>query len=479
MNSEPAHKEYDAIVIGSGPNGLAAGIVLAQNGHSVLMVEGRDTIGGGMRTAEVTLPGYHHDICSSAYPMGIASPLFRELPLDQHGLKWVHSEAVVAHVMMDQSAVMIYNSLERTAESLGVDGPGYVKLLNKFLPKIDQLLSDVLAPIGIPKNPFLMSKFGMRGGFSAKFISKLLFRHERTRAMFAGMAAHSVLPLDSFMTGAVGLIFCVTAHGQGWPIVQGGAQKLTDALGSYFKSLGGEIVTNFSVANLKQLPSSKIILFDTSPSGMAQIADDQIPSGYRRSLEKFQYGPGVFKLDWALSDPIPWLAKECQESSTVHVGGTFEEVAESEKMVWGNQPSKKPFLILVQPSLADPSRAPQGKHTAWAYCHVPKGYDVDMTDAIENRIEEYAPGFRDCILKRTPISPSSLAEYNPNNIGGDVTGGAMTLKQVLFRPTRRNYRTPNPKLWLCSASTPPGGGVHGMCGYHAANQALKQIRNPK
>jgi phytoene dehydrogenase-like protein len=464
-------------VIGSGPNGLAAAIELARAGATVLVVEALDEVGGGTRSAELTLPGFIHDVCSAVHPMGILSPFFRELPLAEHGLRWLRPRASVAHPMPDGRAVMLYRSLERTGEGLGRDDRAWARMVAPFLDDPHALLADLMAPLRIPAHPMAMLRFGLRAAFSANRLARLCFRDERARALFAGCAAHSVLPLGQPLTAALGLLFAITAHVEDWPVAEGGSHAITRALASTLRSLGGRIETGRRIERLDQLPDSRVVLFDTSPEQLARIAGDALPAGYRRRLGRYRYGPGVFKLDWALDGPIPWQDPACREASTVHVGGTLEELCASERDMVRGRHSERPFLILCQQSEVDPTRAPEGRHTGYAYCHVPHGSTVDRSDAIERQVERFAPGFRDRILARHAMNTADFERSNPNYKGGAITGGVADAFQLWTRPVARldPYSTPNPRLFLCSAATPPGGGVHGQCGYWAARSALKRL----
>ncbi|WP_213158445.1 NAD(P)/FAD-dependent oxidoreductase [Parachlamydia sp. AcF125] len=469
-------KNYDAIVIGTGPNGFAAAITLAQAGLSVGMFEAKDTIGGGMRSTELTLPGYVHDVCSAIHPLGVGSPFFRSLPLEKHGLKWIFPSAALAHPFDDGTAVTLEPSIEKTSKNLGIDGAAYRRILTDCVKRWDNLIDDLLGPLHFPKHPLQMAWFA---GFCLQPATKLarqLFREERARGFFAGLAAHSMLPLERYLTSAFALILNILGHTTGWPIPEGGSQNIANALASFFRSLGGEIHTNSPIECLEQLPSSQVVLCDVSPKQLLKIASNQLSDRYKRILENYRYGPGVFKVDWALSQPIPWKAKECLRAGAVHLGGTLEEIAQSEREVWENLHPQKPYIILAQQSLFDSTRAPKGKHTAWGYCHVPNGSDINMTEVIEAQIERFAPGFKDCILAKTTKSAQQFEQYNPNYVGGDINGGVQDLSQLFTRPAARlvPYSTPHKGLYICSASTPPGGGVHGMCGYHAAQAALKQ-----
>jgi phytoene dehydrogenase-like protein len=464
-----------ACVVGSGPNGLAAAIVLAQAGLAVEVFEAEPTPGGAARTMELTLPGFHHDFGAAVHPLAAGSPFFSSLPLQDHGLAWIHSPAPLAHPLNDGTAVVLERDLERAAHSLAADGVAWQKLMQPFVERWRDFAPDVLRPISImPKHPWLMARFGMNALFSAQTIASR-FRSDRARALFAGLAAHSFLALDELLSGAFGMMMAIPAHAVGWPIARGGSQSLTNALCSYLATLGGKINTSSRVESLAGLSDYDLILCDVTPRQLLKIAGPRLSEGHKHSLSRFRYGFGVFKVDYALCAPIPWKASECLRAATVHLGGTFEEIAASEKSTRNGQPADRPFILLAQPSLFDPSRAPAGRHTAWAYCHVPNGSRVDMLPRIEDQIERFAPGFRDCVLARHIFSPANLEIMDANLIGGDVGGGAMDLRQFLFRPTWRYYATSARDIYICSASTPPGGGVHGMCGYHAAKAALTRL----
>jgi phytoene dehydrogenase-like protein len=466
---------YDAVVIGSGPNGLAAAIHLAQQQLSVLVVEAADEIGGGVRSAELTLPGFTHDVCSAIHPLTIASPFFRTLPLDKFGLEFIQPAASLAHPLDDGTAVLLKKSITETIAGLGADGKNYERLVTVLARNWDVLAEDILAPLGIPRNPFFMAAFGLKSFASAKSLINQYFGETRARALFAGNAAHSMIPLEDIPSAAFGLVLLLTAHAVGWGFPKSGAKNISFALRDYFLSLGGKIETNTRVENIDELPASRVVLFDVTPRQIIEIAGHRLPDSYRRRLETYKYGAGVFKMDFALNEPIPWKAKACFEAGTVHLGGTFEEIAQSEREHEQGKISEKPFVLVAQNSLFDQTRAPAGKHTAWAYCHVPNNSPVDMTEIIENQIERFAPGFRDCILAKAVKSPAELERYNANYIGGDINGGAGTLSQLFTRPVAKidPYAIPAKGLYICSSSTPPGGGVHGMCGYHAAKSVLK------
>lgn len=472
------HREtFDVVVIGSGPNGLSAGVALAQAGASVLVLEATEQIGGGTRTAELTLPGFHHDVCSAVHTTGILSPFFRSLPLEDHGLHWVSPEASVAHPLDDQPAVMMWRSLEETALGLGADASSYRDLIAPFLENAHGFFGDALGPLAVPRHPGSFVRFGLNAMWPATSFANWRFQQSRAKALFAGCAGHSVLPLDKMFTAALGLIFSIAGHVEPWPIASGGSQAIPRALGSLLQELGGEIRTGVHVTSPADLPAARVYLFDTSPDQLASIAKAALPSGYRRRLGRYRYGPGAFKLDWALDGPIPWRDANCLEASTVHLGGTLEEIAAGEAAVFRGKHPKRPYVLLCQQSQFDASRAPEGKHTGYAYCHVPGGSTVDMAEAIERQVERFAPGFKDRILSRHTMNTHDFHRYNPNFVGGAITGGIADAFQLFTRPVARldPYTTPNPRVYICSASTPPGGGVHGMCGFHAAKSALRRL----
>jgi phytoene dehydrogenase-like protein len=468
---------YDAVIVGGGPNGLAAGIVLAQSSLSVLLIEARGRVGGGSRTQELTLPGYHHDVCSAIHPMAAASPFFRTLPLDDFGLAWIDPPAALAHPLDDGTAAILATSLEATAEGLGRDRDSYRGLFEPLVREQQRLFPDLLGPLRWPKNPLLVARFGLLAIRSARSLADAYFETVQARALFAGCAAHAILPFDRAATAAIGLVLMLAGHAHNWPFPRGGSETLARALAGYFTSLGGEIETERPVRSIEDLPSARVVLFDVTPRQLIAICGDRLPSGYRSRLERYRYGPGVFKLDWALDRPIPWKARRCAEAGTVHLGGTLEAIAAAENDVWRGVASERPYVLVAQQSLFDPTRAPAGKHTGWAYCHVPHGSTLDMTHAIENQVERFAPGFRDCILERSRMSPSDFQSYNENYVGGDITGGVTDLGQLFTRPVARAnpYATPDRGIYICSSSTPPGAGVHGMCGYFAARSALRAV----
>lgn len=469
---------YDAVIIGAGANGLAAAITLASAGMSVLVVEANSTIGGACRTLPLTLPGFKHDICSSVYPLGIGSPFFRTLPLQQYGLKWIHPVFPFAHPFEDGTAAIFDRSLEKTAESLGDDCQSYRRLFGGLNPDWDQLAPLLLQPFQLLRHPFELAHFGLKALMSARTLVKRKFKTEKARALFIGVAAHSALRMEDPASAAFGLVLSIAGHAVGWPFPEGGAQSLTDALLSHLVDLGGEIVIDCPVISLDDLPQSKLILCDITPRQLLQIAGDKLPSVYKHQMSRFTYGPGSFKLDWALDAPVPWKNPEVMEAGTVHIGGTLDEISRAEAQVVAGEHPERPYVLLAQTSLFDKTRAPDGKHTLWGYCHVPNGSTFDMTERIESQIERMAPGFRKSILHRSVLSPKDMQEKNANHIGGDINGGALHLGQLFTRPSIRPipYSTPIPGLYICSSSTPPGGGVHGMPGYYAAQCALHNWR---
>lgn len=466
---------YDAVVVGSGPNGLAAAITLAKAGLSVVVIEARDSIGGGMRSAELTLPGFTHDICSAIHPLGFSSPFFQSLPLASNGLEWIQPPAAAAHPFDDGPAAILKRSIKDTGLTLGSDAQAYKQLMEPFVANWNNLAPDLLAPLHLPSHPIEIARFGLRAIRSATGLAKSWFNEKHTQGFFAGLAAHSIMPLEWHLTAAFGLVLGILGHSAGWPIPRGGSQQIANALGSFFTNLNGEIVTGITINRLDELPSAKAILFDVTPKQLLKITGNQFPAKYRHQLEKYRYGPGVFKIDWALSSPIPWKSTECSLAGTVHIGGALEEIAQSEREIWEGKHAEKPYVIVAQQSLFDSSRAPPGKHTGWAYCHVPNKSNYDMTAKIESQIERFAPGFRDCILARSTMTAPELERYNPNCVGGDINGGVQDITQFFTRPAGwfNPYSTPLKGVYICSSSTPPGGGVHGMCGYHAAQSALK------
>ncbi len=467
----------DAVVVGSGPNGLAAAITLALAGRSVRVLEGAATIGGGTRTEELTLPGYLHDVCSGIHPLAVASPFLRSLPLAEHGLRLLHPDLPLAHPLDGGRAAALHRSLDLTARGLGADGAAYRQLMAPLVAGWQPLLADVLGPPRLPRHPLLTGRFAVDGVRPVDRLARARFRGEAGRALLAGCGAHSMLPLSAAGTSAFALGLGLLGHAAGWPVAAGGSRAITDAMASLLRSLGGEIETGRPVASLVDAGPARAVLLDVGPGALAAIAGDRLPARYRRALARFRHGPGAFKIDYALSEPVPWAAEEARRAGTVHVGGTLSEIAAAEADVAARRHPERPFVLVGQQSLADPGRAPAGRHTLWAYCHVPSGSDRDMTAAVEGQIERFAPGFRDVVLARRATGPAALEAGNPNMVGGDINGGAADLVQMLARPMARRvpYATPDERLFLCSASTPPGGGVHGMCGWHAARAALRGV----
>lgn len=474
------HHEYDAIVVGSGPNGLAAAITLAQAGLAVVVFEAKETIGGGSRTMELTLPGFLHDVCSAVHPLALDSSFFRSLPLESYGLEMIQPPAPLAHPLDDGTAVMLEHSIEETAAGLGNDAKAYRKLMTPLVANWDKIKDVVRGPIQLQSffHPFVRVNFGLKALRSARGFSESVFKGEQASAIFAGMCAHSMMSLEQPSSAGFGLLLGILGHSTGWPIPRGGSQKIVDALAAHFLSLGGEIITSVEVKSIDALPPASVILCDVTPRQLLHIAGDHLPEGYQRQLQRYRYGPGVFKIDYALDGPIPWKAEGCSRAGTVHIGGTFLEIAASERAVEQGEHPEKPYVLLAQQSLFDPIRAPEGKHTVWAYCHVPNGSTFDMSERIESQIERFAPGFRDRILARSTMNSLQVERYNANYVGGDINGGVQDLWQFFTRPTIRlvPYTTPAKNIFICSSSTPPGGGVHGLCGYYAARAALRHLK---
>jgi phytoene dehydrogenase-like protein len=467
--------QLDAIVIGSGPNGLAAAIVLAKAGRRVVVFEAEQTLGGGTRSAALTVPGFTHDVCSAIHPFAVASPFFRTLPLAQYGLEWIEPPIMLAHPFDGGTAAAIVRSLEDTAVGLGVDGPSYERLMGPIVDDWSRLESAILGPLRWPDHPVALARFGLHAFRPASGLARSAFATERARGLFAGIAAHAMLPLESVMTAGFGLVLGALAHIAGWVLPRGGSQSIADALAAHLRTLGGEIVTNHRIASLDTLPPARAVLCDVSPRPLLQIAGDRFPDWYKRKLMNYRYGMGAFKVDWALDGPIPWRAPECARAGTVHLGGPLDEIATSERDAWSGRHTERPFVLLAQPTMFDRSRAPDGKHTVWTYCHVPNGSTVDMLPKIEQQIERFAPGFRERVIARSVMRPADIEHHNTNLVGGDIAAGACDVRQLFTRPTRQLYTTPVRGLYICSASTPPGAGVHGMCGYFAAKRALEEV----
>ena len=468
--------DYSAVVVGSGPNGLAAAITLQRAGLSVLLLEGGRTIGGGLRSAELTLPGFTHDICSAVHPLAAGSPFFSTLPLQEHGLEYVYPAVAAAHPLDGGVAAVLAGSVEETAARLGVDEKAYGDLMRPIVRDWPLLAPEILGPLRFPEHPLVLASFGLKGLTAATSLAGH-FETREARALLAGMAAHSIQPLTNLATSAFALVLMAAGHVKGWPIPRHGSVAIADALASYFISLGGRIETGTYIRSLSQLPSSRAVLFDLTPRQLLQLGGHRWSSLYQWQLERYRYGMGVFKIDWALDERIPFTAAGCRQAGTIHIGGTLEEIVDGEAVSAAGGYPERPFVLLAQQSVFDPSRAPQGKHTAWGYCHVPNGSVVDRTEIIERQVERFAPGFRERILARHVFNTAQLEEYNPNYIGGDINGGMIDLRQLFTRPALRSspYRTSEKGMYICSSATPPGGGVHGMCGYHAARRAMKDI----
>ena len=469
----------DAIVIGAGPNGLAAAITIARTGKSVIVYEAKESIGGGSRSMELTLPGFVHDVCSAIHPLGLGSSFFRSLPLEQYGLEWIHPPVPLAHPFDDDSVAVLERSIDATSETLGRDARAYRKLMEPLAAHWNIISNAFFGPLRLGPlflHPFALASFGFKALRSAEGFAKSHFKGPQARALFAGMSGHWILPLDRPISAAAGLALGTMGHAIGWPLPRGGSQHIVDAMAAYLQALGGEIVTGIEIKSLDMLPPARAVLCDITPRQLLRIAGTRLPASYQRKLQHYRYGPGVFKLDLALDGPIPWRAPACGRAGTVHLGGTLPEIVASEAAVWRGEHPERPLVLLAQQSLFDPTRAPAGKHTVWAYCHVPSGSTFDMSERIEAQIERFAPGFRDRILARHTLNAAQLEEYNANYIGGDINGGVQDIWQLFTRPTIQvnPYTTPLDNVYLCSSSTPPGGGVHGLCGYYAATTALKK-----
>lgn len=471
--------QFDAAIVGAGPNGLCAAITLARAGCSVLLMEAKETVGGGCRSAELTLAGFIHDPCATIHPLGVASPFFQSLPLSEFGLEWIYPPASLVHPLDDGSTIILERSIEKTSNNLGLDGAAYKRLIGPFVANWKELVFEILGPLHFPpRYPLIIARFGFYAIRSAKSLALSQFKGIRGRALFAGLGGHSIQSLDHATTAGFSLVLGTSGHAVGWPIARGGSQSISNALADYFKTLGGKIVTSSPVATFDDIPSARVVLFDVTPRQLLNIVGDRLPSAYRNKLERFRYGPGVFKVDYALDGAIPWKAAECTQAATAHLGGTLDEIDYAENAVSRGEHPQNPFVLLAQQSLFDTSRTPNGKHTVWAYCHVPHGSNFDMTDRIEAQIERFAPGFRNRVLARSVRTPNELEQYNANYIGGDINGGVQDWRQLFTRPIARcvPYSTPIKGIYICSSSTPPGGGVHGMCGYFAAQAALKDLK---
>jgi phytoene dehydrogenase-like protein len=467
----------DAVIVGAGPNGLAAAITLARAGRSVRVLEAADTIGGGTRSERLTLPGFLHDTCSAIHPLGVGSPVLRDMPLAERGLEFLHPEVALAHPLDGGRAGAVYRSLEQTADALGRDGNAYRRLMAPMVAGWEGIVADtMMRPVPRPpRHPRATVRFGLQGLWPAARLARRRFGGDEARALLGGCAAHSMQPLEHPGTGSFGLVLAMLAHAVGWPVARGGSQAIAESMAAYLRSLGGVIETGCEVRGLAELAGARAVLFDISPRLVERICGDALPRRYRRALRGFRYGPGIFKIDYALSGPVPWAADECRRAGTVHVGGTLEQIAQAESEVASGRPAERPFVLVAQQSLIDDSRSPRGQHTLWAYCHVPNGSEADMSEAIEAQIERFAPGFRDVVLARHTTSARAVEAHNPSFVGGDINSGAADLRQLLRRPSLRwtPQTTPNPRVFLCGASTPPGGGVHGICGYAAALAALR------
>lgn len=470
--------EYDAIVVGAGPNGLTAAITMARAGKRVVMFEANETLGGGCRTEELTEPGFLHDVCSSVHPTGAASPVFADLPLAEYGVVWCYPEIEMAHPLDDGRAGFLRRSVDDTAAGLAHDGPAYRSLMRPFAAKATTITETIYSPFGIPHAPFTMARFGLSSVGSIERLTKRRFTTDEARALLAGSAAHSMIPLNQPATAGYGLFITLLGHSVGWPVAAGGSQSIADALVAILRAHGGEVVAGHRVTSLADLPPAPSTLLDVTPRQLLAMGGDAIPSRYVRTLRRYKYGPGVCKVDWALSEPVPWTNPDVAKATTVHVGGTIEEIAASEAAVARGDVSDKPFVLFVQPTVADPSRAPEGKHVGWAYCHVPNGSTADCTEAMEAQVERFAPGFKDTILARHTMTAPAVEAHDANYVGGDINGGAGTITQLFTRPavSLHPWVTPIKGVYLCSSATPPGGGVHGMCGWHAARAALRRDR---
>ena len=469
--------KYDAIVVGSGPNGFAAAITMQRVGLAVLLIEGKEILGGGMRSAELTLPGFIHDVCSAVHPLGADSRIFKQFNLEEFGLEYLTPEYAVAHPFDNGSSVAIQSSIEITAGQLGKDANTYKNIFLPLVREWPSVRSAFLGPLHLSNYSNAKAKFACYALSSASHFAKHQFKTDAAQSVFAGMGAHSMLPLNKLTTSSMAIVLNILAHINSWPLPKGGAQQVTNALAACFKKSGGEIQTGCMITSLKQLPPSTVVMLDVTPAQLLSIAEEEFSALYKWQLHRYKYGEGIFKIDWALSQPVPFTNVKCRSAATIHIGGSIQEIYNSEELVSKNKHSDKPFVLFAQPGVVDASRAPAGKHTAWAYCHVPNGSQIDMTDTIEKQVERFAPGFKDCILARSVMNTHDIESYNPNYIGGDINGGAAIASQLFTRPVLKlsPYRTSKKGIYICSSSTPPGGGVHGICGYYAARSTLKDL----
>ncbi len=468
--------DYDAVVVGAGPNGLVAAIRLAGEGRHVTVFEAASRPGGGLRSEALTTPGFVHDVCSAVHPLALASPALRDLPLEQHGLRWLQPRVELAHPQDGGRAALVMRSVEETATGLGDDGPAWRRLFDPLVAHADEIMGSILSPVSVPRAAVATARFGLAAVRSARSLTRQRFDEVGARALIAGSAAHAMMPLDAAGSAGYGLVLTMLAHAVGWPVAEGGSQGIADALVAVLEDLGGTVVTGHEVRSLAELPSARSVLLDLTPRQVLRVAGDALPTRYARTLRNYRYGPGVFKVDWALDGPVPWSAPGVSDAATVHIGGTFEEIAAAEADVAAGRHPERPFVIFVQPGVIDASRAPHGAQTAWAYCHVPNGSTLDRTDAVESQIERFAPGFRDRIVARHTMDTVAMEAHDANYVGGDIAGGAGDIRQLVRRPVLsvQPWVTPVDGLYLCSSSTPPGAGVHGMCGWHAAGAVLRR-----
>jgi len=474
-DSKPHLKKYDAAIIGSGPNGIATAIYLQKKGLSTIIYEKSSVPGGAVKTAEITLPSFKHDTGATVLPMAYSSPFFQQLPLEKYGLEWIYPEIPFSQTLENGRALACYKSIEKTAAQLGRDKESYIHFMKPLVENWNDIREDVLGPLGIPSHPIKFLKFGLKAFPSAKFLTNTLFKEKEAKALFYGAAAHSTLPLTNLFSSSFGIVLGLMAHLNGWPFPKHGAGALIKALLDYYKDLGGELVLNTPINKVPELPKNKVQIYDLTPRQILQIEDLDLSSDYRKRLGNYKYGAGVFKIDWALDGPIPFINDKCRRSGTVHIGFSPEEIEKSEQLTAEGKISEQPYVLLVQSSVFDKTRAPEEKHTAWAYCHVPNASEEDCTRIIENQIEKAAPGFKNLILAKSTMNTKELEVFNPNLVGGDINGGRQDITQLFTRPVAKisPYKTSNDHVYLCSSSTPPGGGVHGMGGYNAAKQVIK------